>query len=397
MLQVSTIAVTKERPRPRFFLSGLKPRMVVWQILVLAVVLGAALWCISNALVNLEARRINSGFAFLQRPASMPIGETLIAYSPGDSNLRVVMVGLVNTLLVSVLGIVLSTILGVVVGVSRLSKNWLLARLASIYVEYVRNIPLLAHLLLIYVLLQGLPALRSAFSLGHFAFLSNRGLVIPSWAMAGQGWPALLALAAASALTLLLHRYATSKQDRTGRRLMVLPWAFALFVGLPVGTVLIQGASFTIVLPRLDGFNFVGGYTLSPELTALLFGLVIYTAAFIAEIVRGGILAISHGQWEAGYAIGLSRRRVLRLIVMPQALRLIIPPATNQYLDLAKSSSLAIAIGYPDLVAVINGVITDTGQAIECVAMIMGAFLLVSLSISALMNWYNARMRLVER
>jgi general L-amino acid transport system permease protein len=397
-MSIATEAIdTKVRRRRGLSLSRLRPRAILWQALVLAILIGIGFWLVSNTLSNLEIRRINSGWGFLQRPASMPIGETLIAYTPGDSNRRAVMVGLLNTLLVSVLGIILSTILGVAIGVSRLSKNWLLARLASIYLEFVRNIPLLAHLLLVYVLLQGLPPLRSAFSLGQFVFLSNRGLIIPSLTMTGEGWPGLLALAVAAVLIFLGYRFATWRQRTTGRRPIVWPWALTLLAGLPAATLLIQGASISMTLPRLSGFNFIGGYTLSPELTALLFGLVIYTAAFIAEIVRGSILAVSQGQWEAGYAIGLDRRRVLRLIVLPQALRLIIPSATNQYLDLAKSSSLAIAIGYPDLVAVINGIITDTGQAIECVAMIMGAFLVVSLSISALMNWYNAKMKLVER
>jgi general L-amino acid transport system permease protein len=400
MVLLSAVATeandAKLRPR-RLSFANLRPRAIMWQGLVLAILIGIGFWLVSNTLSNLEIRRINSGWGFLQRPASMPIGETLIAYTPGDSNLLAVMVGLLNTLLVSVLGMILSTILGVAIGVSRLSKNWLLARLASVYVEFVRNIPLLAHLLLIYVLLQELPPLRSAFSLGQFVFLSNRGLIIPSLSMTGEGWPILGALAAAVVLISFVHRFATRKQRTTGRRPIVWPWAIAFLVGLPAVALLMQGASISMTLPRLSGFNFIGGYTLSPELTALLFGLVIYTAAFIAEIVRGSILAVSQGQWEAGYAIGLSRRRVLRLIVLPQALRLIIPSVTNQYLDLAKSSSLAIAIGYPDLVAVINGIITDTGQAIECVSMIMGAFLAVSLSIAALMNWYNAKMKLVER
>ena len=334
---------TKMPQRPRFRLSSLRLRAVIWQALVVAVLVALGFWLVSNTLANLEMRRINSGFGFLQRPAAIPIGETLIGYAPGDTNLRAIAVGLCNTLLVSVLGIVFATLIGVAVGVSRLSRNWLLARLASIYVEYIRNVPLLAHLMVIYVVLQGLPPLRSALSLGGFAFLSNRGLVIPTLAI-GDWWSVV-----------------------------------------------------TIALPRLDGLNFVGGHTLSPELTALLVGLALYSGAFIAEIVRGGILAVPQGQWEAGYAVGLERRRVLRLIVMPQALRLIIPPTTNQYLDLAKSSSLAIAIGYPDLVAVINGVITNTGQAIECVALIMAAFLAINLSVSALMNLYNARMRLAQR
>jgi general L-amino acid transport system permease protein len=251
------------------------------------------------------------------------------------------MVGLLNTVLVSALGVAGATVVGLVVGLSRLSGNWLVSRLAACYVEFVRNVPLLAHLMMAYGLLQALPPLRSALSLGDVVFLSNRGLVLP-----GVHWHDL---------------------------------------GL------------VVTRPRLEGFDFAGGSTLSPELTALLVGLIVYFGAFIAEIVRGGILSIRQGQWQAGHALGLRRGQVLRWIVIPLALRVVIPPITNQYLDLAKSSSLAIAIGYPDLVAVINSVITGTGQAIECVAIIMGAFLAVSLSISFVMNLYNARVALVEK
>jgi len=381
----------------RLSLSNPRVRAFAWQGLVLGVLAAVGFWLLSNTLANLEARRINSGFAFLERPAAMPIGESLIAYAPGDSNMRAVLVGILNTVLVSVLGIVLSTIVGVAIGLARLSRNWLVARLASVYVEYVRNVPLLAHLLLIYVALQGLPPLRSALTLGNTIVLSNRGLVVPTLSLSGDYWPVVTAFLAGFGSAYALIRHAKWKQDRTGRQSSPLPGALALAIGLPLLAFVLSGSTLQLSVPHLQGPNFVGGYTLSPELTALLAGLTIYSGAFIAEIVRGGVLAIPQGQWEAGYAVGLPRRRVLRLIVLPQALRLILPPATNQYLDLAKSSSLAIAIGYPDLVAVINGIITDTGQAIECVAMIIAAFLVINLLISALMNWFNTRVALVER
>jgi general L-amino acid transport system permease protein len=381
----------------RLSLSDRKVRAFVWQAIVVCILAAIGFWLLSNTLTNLEARRINSGFAFLQRPAAMPIGESVIAYAPGASNMRAVLVGLLNTLLVSVLGIVLSTVVGVAIGLARLSRNWLVARLASVYVEYVRNVPLLAHLLLIYVALQGLPPLRSAWTLGNIVFLSNRGLVIPTLSLGGDHWPVAAAFLAGIGSACALIRHARRKRDRTGRRSRPVASALALAIGLPLLAFVLSGATLQLSVPHLQGPNFVGGYTLSPELTALLAGLTIYSGAFIAEIVRGGILAIPQAQWEAGYAVGLPRRRVLWLVVLPQALRLILPPTTNQYLDLAKSSSLAIAIGYPDLVAVINGIITDTGQAIEGVAMIMGAFLAINLLISALMNWFNMRVSLVER
>lgn len=372
----------------------LRPAAVLWQAAILLVLAGCALWLGSNAVGNLELRRINSGFGFLDRPAGIPIGEALIDYRPGDSNLRAITVGLVNTVLVSVLGVILASILGLIVGVSRLSNNWLLSRLGAWYVEFVRNVPLLAHLMLIYGILQGLPPLRSALSLGDFVFISNRGLVVPSLQVSGDsGWLLPLCAVAIGGLVHLKRRLSAQVASRWN----VPMRAAAIVGGLAVLSALWHGAGIVVTRPRLDGLNFTGGLTLSPELTALLCGLVVYFGAFIAEIVRGGILAVSRGQWQAGYALGLRRAQILRWIILPQALRIIIPPTTNQYLDLAKGSSLAVAIGYPDLVSVINSVITDSGQAIECVAMIMGAFLIVNLSISFLMNLYNAQVALVER
>jgi general L-amino acid transport system permease protein len=373
-----------------------KARALLWQVIALASIAALVFWLVSNTLANLEARRIASGFGFLQRPAGIPIGETLIDYAPGDSNIRAIAVGMLNTLLVSCLAIGIASILGVSIGVARLSRNWLLARLSSAYVEFVRNVPLLVHLLLYYALLQTLPSARAAVSIMGVAFISNRGLVLPFLEL-GDAWPVLAAaLSAACIFAIALNRRAASCQQRTGRRPAVVQYVIAAFTVLPALSLVLIRERPSISFPKLSGFNFDGGLTVSPELTALIVGLSIYYGAFIAEIVRGGIVAVSQGQWEAGRALGLPNGRIMRLVVLPQALRLIIPPTTNQYLDLAKNSSLAIAIGYPDLVAVINSIITDTGQAIECVALIMAAFLVLSLSISALMNVCNRRFALVE-
>jgi general L-amino acid transport system permease protein len=379
----------------RFSLQIPRNRNIAWQVLAVGAVAALAGWFISNAFGNFAVHRLGFGIDFLSRPANIPIGETLIAYAPGDANYRAIAVGLLNSVLVAVIGIVLATILGALLGIARISGNPVASRLALAYVEFVRNVPLLAHLFIIYLFLQRLPPLRAALSLGDLAFLSNRGLVVPT-IHAGDTTVALLAVAIALLVGGIAARRLTKRlqPDQTwlagalnaGARLCFLA-TLALFVlGL---------ASANITLPVLAGRNFVGGHTISPELTALVLGLTVYYAAFIAEIVRSGLLSVPSGQWEAAAALGIRPLRTLRLVVLPQALRMIIPPVTSQYLDLAKMTSLAIAIGYPDLVAVANSVITDTGRAIECVAIIMAAFLLINLSISSLMNWLNLRVTLV--
>jgi general L-amino acid transport system permease protein len=309
-----------------------KLRGIGYQALALALVLGVAWYLIFNTLANLEARRIASGFAFLRREAGFEIGQSFfLSYGAADSYLRALVVGVVNTLTVSLIGIVIATLLGTAVGLSRLARNFLLRTLAGGYVEFVRNVPLLVQLFFWYAIItEVLPHPRAALEPLPGVFLSNRGIFFPT-----------------------------------------------LFS-----------------TPELQGFNFAGGAALTPEFAALLAGLATYTAAFIAEIVRAGILAIERGQWEAALAVGLTRRQALRLVVMPQALRVIVPPLTSQYLNLTKNSSLAVAIGYPDLVSIANTTINQTGQAIEGIAVIMAVFLTVSLSISALMNWYNARIAL---
>jgi general L-amino acid transport system permease protein len=311
--------------------------------------------------------------------------------------LRAFIVGVVNTLRVAAIGIVLATVLGTLIGIAKLSSNWLLSRLASIYVEVLRDVPLLLQLLFWYVLMQGLPAARAAWKPIEGVFLSNRGLILPSIPIEEANlWVIAAAVAGLIALCLLRRRL-IAQQMVDGRTRHVWPYALALVIGFPALVSLALGASWTITLPELRGFNFVGGLTLAPEYFALLIALVTYTSAFIAEIVRSGIQAVPRGQWDAAQALGLRRSFVLQRIVLPQALRVIIPPMTSQYLNLTKNSSLAVAVGYQDIVSIANTTLNQTGQAIEAIALIMLVFLTISLGISLFMNWYNARIALVER
>lgn len=369
---------------------------VLQAIAVLCVGLAIA-WLWRNTVYNLDARRISTGFDFLRREAGMPIADALIAYSPTDSYSKALFVGLLNTLRVAVIGIALATILGTFIGIARLSKNWLLAKAAAIYIEVLRDLPLLLQIFIWYALWQLLPANRQALNPMPGLFLSNRGLFLPSynWTNA-HGWVAL-ALVAGVVASLVTSRLLLNRQMADGKSRRSWPFSLAFVFGLPIVTSFALGVDWTLTWPTLKGFNFAGGTTLSPEYVALLVALVTYTAAFIAEIVRAGILAVTKGQWEAGSALGLPRRTALRQIVLPQALRVIIPPLTSQYLNLTKNSSLAVAIGYQDIVSIANTTLNQTGQAIEAIALIMAVFLSVSLSISVLMNWYNARIALVER
>ncbi|MBX3516921.1 MAG: amino acid ABC transporter permease [Rhodospirillales bacterium] len=370
-------------------------RAILYQILVVAGVVLLASYLVANTLANLESRNIATGFGFLEREAGFGISEATIAYSPADTYLRALVVGLLNTLLIAVAGIVLATILGTLAGIARLSHNWLVAQLAAFYVESLRNIPVLLQLFFWYSLItEGLPLPRQALNPLPGVYLSNRGLFVPlpAWDLAFG--LALAALAAAIAATAALAVWGRRRQERTGKILPTFRIGLALIIGLPMLAWLAGGAPTAIDAPALKGFNFQGGGRLTPEFAALLVGLVAYTGTFIAEIVRGGILAVPRGQTEAGVALGLKRGLVLRLIIMPQAMRIIVPPLTSQYLNLIKNSSLAVAIGYPDLVSVANTAINQTGQAVEGIAIIMAVYLTVSLSISGLMNWHNRRIAL---
>lgn len=372
-------------------------RSIVYQVIVLGLVAVGVWYLVSNTMHNLQVRNIRSGFDFLGREAGFAIGESLIDYSPTDTYRRAILVGLSNTLYVSFAGIVLATLLGVVVGVARLSKNWLIAKLAAVYVEVLRNIPLLIQLFFWYALIvETLPGPRQAMHPVPGVFLSNRGLRFPAAQGESLTWIVVGAVAALL-LTLAAGRYLRRRQIQTGTQTALWPIGLALFILLPVAGFFFGGGQLAFSIPELKGFNFAGGASISPELTALLSGLVIYTSAFVAEIVRSGIQAVPGGQWEAAGSVGLSRRRALQLVVLPQALRIMVPPLTSTYLNLMKNSSLAVAIGYPDIVSIINTTLNQTGQAIEGILIVMAAYLTVSLSISLFMNWYNRRIALVER
>ena len=398
--QAATLRPIRAAPRKPLSLSWSDPRVrnVVWQALIVGAVVAVIWWLVDNTTRNLAARRIATGFDFMGRTAGFAIGERLVEYDPASSTYgRALLVGILNTLKVAVVGIVLATLLGTAVGIARLSSNWLISRLSAVYVEVARDIPLLLQLLFWYTLLKTLPAPRQAFNPLPGVFASNRGIMVPSleWQDA-HSW-ALAAAAVGLVGTLLWRRHAARRQEATGVRPRVWPVALGLLVGLPLLAWAALGAPFTLSLPAMRGFNFVGGAVLSPEYGALVLGLVLYTAAFIAEIVRSGIQAVPIGQWEASGALGLKRGAVLRQIVLPQALRVIIPPMTSQYLNLTKNSSLAVAIGYQDVVSIASTTLNQTGQAIEGISLIMLVFLTISLSISLFMNWYNARIALVER
>ncbi|MBI4967714.1 MAG: amino acid ABC transporter permease [Rhodospirillales bacterium] len=373
-------------------------RAVLYQIVVLGAILLLGWYLVSNTLANLAARNIATGFGFLGREAGFAIGESPLAYAPTDSYARAILVGLANTVIVALVGIAFATLIGLVIGIARLSSNWLVARLATVYVESARNVPVLLHLLFWYALItEALPGPRQALNPIANVFISNRGIKfpLPVWE-AAHGWMAA-ALVVAVAATLVLARWARTRQAETGQPFPIIRVGLALILGLPLLAWLAGGAPTALDRPELKGFNFTGGHTVSPEFVALLLGLTLYTAAFIAEIVRSGILAVSRGQTEAALALGLSRGQVLRLVILPQALRVIIPPLTSQYLNLTKNSSLAVAIGYPDLVSVANTTINQTGQAIEGVALVMAVYLAVSLGIAAFMNWYDKKTALVSR
>jgi general L-amino acid transport system permease protein len=373
-------------------------RGIVLQVLFVAVIAAFLAFLAHNTIVNLRRQNIASGFGFLDREAAFGIGESLIAYTPADTYARAFLVGLTNTLYVAALGIVLATIVGTLMGLARLSRNWLVARMAQIYVETFRNIPLLLQLFFWWALLRGAaPGPREAWQVLPDVFVSNRGIVFP----VPREHPAFqwmgLAFVVGAAAAYCVHRWARARQAQTGRQFPAGWVGLGLILGLPLLVFLGFGAPLSLDVPALRGFNFAGGAALSPEFGALLLGLVIYTGSFIAEIVRAGILAVSWGQSEAAMALGLKPGQRMRLVVLPQALRVIVPPMTSEYLSLTKNSSLAVAIGYPDLVSIANTTMNQTGQAVEGIAMIMAVYLVISLVISLFMNLYNRAVALVER
>ncbi|EMK3672638.1 amino acid ABC transporter permease [Vibrio parahaemolyticus] len=374
-------------------------RSAIFQIIAIAALVFFFYTIINNALNNLDARGIATGFGFLKQEAGFGIGLTLIEYNETYSYGRTFIVGLLNTALVSVLGIILATAIGFTMGVARLSTNWLVSRLAAVYIETFRNIPLLLQIFFWYfAVLQALPSARQSLSLGEAIFLNVRGLYFPAPVFNEGSGVVIAAFVIGLIATISISIWATNKQRLTGQQTPMGRIGLGLLVGLPLLVYFVSGMPISLEYPELKGFNFKGGISIIPELAALLLALSVYTAAFIAEIVRSGINAVSHGQTEAAMSLGLPRAKTLKLVVIPQALRIIIPPLTSQYLNLTKNSSLAMAIGYPDLVSVFAGTtLNQTGQAIEIIAMTMGVYLTLSLLTSALMNLYNRKVALVER
>jgi general L-amino acid transport system permease protein len=387
-------------PARAAFYNDPKVRSIAYQAGLCALVVFLIYGATTNAIEHLQRAHIASGFGFWDTTAGFDISQTLIFYSSQASTYgRAFWVGLLNTLLVAGVGIVLATVLGFVIGISRLSKNWLLAKTATGYVETIRNIPLLLQLLFWYnAVLKALPEMRNSIHIAGGAYLNNRGLFLPQPVFL-SGFEAVIAAAVVGIVAALaFYVFARKRQERTGQRLPVVRVALVLVIGLPLAALALTGFPLHFNYPAAGRFNIAGGIEVLPEFAALLFGLSIYTAAFIAEVVRAGILAVSHGQIEAAYSLGLRPRPTLRLIVVPQAMRVIIPPLTSQYLNLTKNSTLAVAIGYPDLVQVFTGtVLNQTGQAVEVVAITMLVYLTISLVTSLLMNIYNRRVALVER
>lgn len=381
-----------------YFWNDQKTRAILYQVITAAFVAFLGYYLISNVQSNMEKQSIASGFGFIEKEAAFEIGESLIEYSAADTYGKALLVGVLNTLKISLIGMVLTTILGTIIGVFTLSSNWLIAKLGFIYVEIFQNIPVLLQLFFCYALFyETFPSPRQALNPITGVFVTNRGIDFavpaahPAWMYIG--W----AFVAACIIVYLVNRWAVKRQEQTGQQFPILWVGIGILIGFPLITWFLSGAPVQMDIPELKGFNFQGGKNISPEFSALLIGLVLYTASFIAQIVRAGIQSISHGQTEAAMSIGLKPTMVLKLVIFPQALRVIVPPLTSQLLNLTKNSSLAVAIGYPDFVQVAGTTINQTGQAVEGVAMMMLVYLTFSLLTSAFMNWYNKKIAIVER
>jgi general L-amino acid transport system permease protein len=368
------------------------------QVAVIAAVGLLAAFMVGNMLTTMNERGLGFGFSFLGRQAGFEISEAPIPYSSRSTYLQAFFVGLLNTLFVSFVGIVLATILGILVGVARLSPNWLLRNLAGAYVELIRNTPLLVQLFFMYFAFLQLPAVASSLQIGDAAFLNQRGAFVPAPQASGAFVPWLAFVVAGLVAAIAGRVIANRREERGQDALRLRTIGLAALVALPVlGWFVLGGAPLTFEPPVRERFNIVGGLALSPEFSALLIGLVVYTAAFIGEVVRGGIQAIRRGQLEAARALGLSEGQVLRLVIFPQALRIIVPPLTSQYLNLTKNSSLAVAIGYPDLFKIGQTMSNQTGQPVAVMILVMGTYLAISLVTSLVMNVYNRRVQVVER
>ncbi len=395
-------SVTAQKGNPNVLIKlwrNKETRSVIIQILTMTLLFAFFAYIINNAVLNLHALGKTFSFDFLQEPASYDINQTLIEYTSRSSHFRAMLVGILNTALVAVCGIITATILGFILGVIRLSNNWLASRIVYVFIEFTRNVPVLLHILLIHgIIVHFLPLPKQALSVGEALFLTNRGVYAPKPEFHEGFVFTVIAFAVAVVGAVIFRQWAKKQQEATGRIYPVALISLGIIVGLPLIVFLISGAPLTWELPKMGRFNLQGGVVMLPEFLALWLALSFYTSAFIAEIVRSGIMAISKGQWEAAGALGLQRNRTLSLVIIPQALRVIIPPLASQYLNLTKNSSLAIAIGYMDIVATIGGIsLMQTGKEMETMIIVLLIYLSFSLVISAFMNWYNKRIALIER
>lgn len=374
-------------------------RSIIIQVVAMVLIFGFFALMVRNAIANLDAIGKGFSFKYLSQPSSYDINQHFIEYTSRSTHFRAMIVGILNTLLVAVCGIILSTIVGFMLGIFRLSKNWLINKLAYVYIEYVRNVPVLLHILLVHgIIVHTLPVPKNAMNFSDTAFLTNRGFFTPKPGFEPLFWIVFGLFVLGIVFTLWFKKYAQKVQDETGQHYPVFWICLGAIIGIPTIAYFLLGSPIVWEIPELKGFNFKGGMVIRPEFIALWLALSLYTAAFIGEIVRSGITAVSWGQTEASSALGITRGRTLSLVVIPQALRIIVPPLTSQYLNVTKNSSLAVAIGYMDIVATIGGItLNQTGREMESMTIVLLLYLTLSLLISAAMNWYNKRIKLVER
>ena len=380
------------------YLNDENVRAILYQIIAIGLVILAGWDLVSNTLENLERQNISTGYSFLDLEASFEISESMIDYTAQSNYASALMVGLLNTVKVSLLGIILCTLIGTIFGIARLSSNWIVRKLATVYVETFRNIPVLLQLFFWYALIpNAFPHPRDAIEPLPGVLLTSRGIYLPV-PVADNAYT-LMGIAAIIAFIAIffINRWARKRQDATGQPFPMAMVGIGIFVGLVFIAYLAGGAPTEMDIPALKGFNIRGGYNISPEFMAVLIGLTVYTSTYVAEVVRSGIQAVPNGQWEAADSLGIKRSVALRKVILPQSMRVAIPPLTNQYLNLTKNSSLAVAVGYPDLVSVSNTTMNQTGQAIEAISIFMSIYLGLSLLTSLFMNWFNKKMALVER
>jgi general L-amino acid transport system permease protein len=402
LLAMAAIAETSSRKRNPIarLWSNQQARSVIIQIVTLTVIFAALAMLVRNVVVNLEAVGKEFSFGFFLYPAAYDITfSPFIEYSSRSTHLRAAVVGILNTLLVATCGIVLATIMGFTMGILRLSRNWLISRMVYCFLEFTRNVPVLLHILFIHgLVVTQLPVPRQAMNFADSVFLTNRGFYLPKPVWEPGAWIVAAAFVISIVFVVFFVRWAKKAQEETGRIYPVFWISAGAIVGTTAIAFLAAGLPLSWAVPELKGFNFKGGLSIKPEFIALWLALSYYTSCFIAEIVRAGILAVSHGQTEAAYALGMRPNRTLRLVIIPQALRVIVPPLASQYLNLTKNSSLAIAIGYMDIVATVGGItLMQTGKEMETMIVVLLIYLTISLLISGFMNWYNKKMALVER